>query len=182
MKIFLDNLALAKTRPSEIDFSNKRPISLWQDPDILHWSNQIRKDKNNSENLINKFLPELLAVLSKAILNIYKHELRDTQIISILSILQSDKGTLLEIKTGEGKTLTTAVIALIKALEGQNIDFLTSSPLLAKRDFESAVVLFKMLGVSLDSTFFYKDLHSGYKECYSKQGVYGDLATFQYDF
>ena len=63
---------------------------------------------------------------------------RVTQLVSLVMLLMSRtselNGCLLEISTGEGKSCIIAMLAVILALRGNNVDVVTSSPLLARRD------------------------------------------------
>ncbi len=55
---------------------------------------------------------------------------RDTQIISLLAFLNKNenKGRLLQINTGEGKSLIVALLAAFKGLQGEKVDVVTTSP------------------------------------------------------
>lgn len=66
-----------------------------------------------------KEVDEAIAVMDRANeLITGGHHLRDTQILSVLAFLSSDKdmGRLCQIQTCEGKTIITAVLAAIKVL------------------------------------------------------------------
>ena len=45
-------------------------------------------------------------------------------------------GRLLQVSTGEGKSMTVAMLTVVKALRGEVVDVVTSSSVLAKRDAE----------------------------------------------
>jgi preprotein translocase subunit SecA len=46
------------------------------------------------------------------------------------------KGIIAQIATGEGKSTIVAILAAIKALQGEKVDVITSSEVLASRDAE----------------------------------------------
>ena len=50
-----------------------------------------------------------------------------TQIISLLLTISDQQGVILEIKTGEGKTMIIAMVALYYALLNKKVDIITSS-------------------------------------------------------
>lgn len=50
-----------------------------------------------------------------------------TQIISLLLTISNQQGAILEIKTGEGKTMIIAMVALYYALLNKKVDIITSS-------------------------------------------------------
>jgi preprotein translocase subunit SecA len=49
-------------------------------------------------------------------------------------MLDAKNARLLEIATGEGKSTIISAVAVIKALQGHQVDVITSSSILAKRD------------------------------------------------
>ena len=67
-----------------------------------------------------------------------KYRLRITQILAIYFLLKKPeaKKILLQILTGEGKSTTIACLAAILTMRGFQVDIITTSPLLAKRDAE----------------------------------------------
>ncbi|MDX1916568.1 MAG: hypothetical protein SFT68_01090 [Rickettsiaceae bacterium] len=129
-------------------------------------------------------LIEILAVVKRASSIANKQDPREVQMISVLlALADNERGSLLEIATGEGKSLIVAMLASVKALLGHKVDVITSSPVLAERDLEEKLYFFKILG--LDA---YHNISSGMnsrkapKECYKCDIVYGDLSNFQYDY
>jgi preprotein translocase subunit SecA len=70
------------------------------------------------------------------------------QVFAILGMLKNPKGRLLQIKTGEGKTLTTALaVGFLASLE-INVHVITSAKDLALRDYEENKGFFNALGLS----------------------------------
>jgi preprotein translocase subunit SecA len=83
----------------------------------------------------NKFQKELFAVVMRGIQLVEGYLPRYTQIITVLLMLYSEKrGLLMQVSTGEGKSLIIGMLTIIKCLQGHTIDIVTSSPVLAKRD------------------------------------------------
>ncbi|XP_076836233.1 uncharacterized protein LOC143481929 isoform X2 [Brachyhypopomus gauderio] len=113
---------------------------------------------------------------------------RLTQLASLLLLLLSNKGCLLEIGTGEGKSCILAMFATIMAVRGVHVDIVTSSPVLARRDKEEWQKLFQMFGVT---SSVIPPPHSGVcsseeqdkllKEAYRQQIVYGTVGYFAAD-
>ena len=69
---------------------------------------------------------------------LYGQTPRIVQIISLLYYLEGYKenyGLILEVLTGEGKTLTISFLALYLSILGNKVDILTSSPVLAYKFF-----------------------------------------------
>lgn len=65
-----------------------------------------------------------------------KYYPRDVQWLSVIQYIYKleDKGLVLQIKTGEGKTLIIALLAAFFAIRGRKVDIVTSNVLLARRD------------------------------------------------
>jgi preprotein translocase subunit SecA len=94
--------------------------------------NEINNIKNNVENNITK----IIASMNRVIELEFNFKVRNVQIISLLiCLLESNKNGLIEeVKTGEGKTIIIAFLAVIYCLKGKKVDILTSSSVLAERD------------------------------------------------
>src|SRR5439155_6753306 len=59
------------------------------------------------------------------------------------------QGDIAEMKTGEGKTLTSTMPAYLNALDGKGVHVVTTNDYLAKRDSEWMGGVFRALGVSV---------------------------------
>ncbi|KAJ7996402.1 hypothetical protein DPEC_G00236710 [Dallia pectoralis] len=108
--------------------------------------------------------------------------------LEVLKLTTGEKGILLEIGTGEGKSCILAMFATIQAIRGINIDIVTSSPVLARRDQEEWQKLYNLFGVTSSvvpppqiqgSSPESRD--SMLQEAYKKQLVYGTVGTFAAD-
>ncbi|XP_048011335.1 uncharacterized protein LOC125244980 [Megalobrama amblycephala] len=117
---------------------------------------------------------------------------RCTQLASLLLLLLAqlteDKGCLLEIGTGEGKSCILAMFATILAIRGTKVDIVTSSPLLAQRDQEEWKKFFEMFGVTssvvpprFSSNFTPDEQEERVKDAYRQQIVYGTVGVFAAD-
>lgn len=109
--------------------------------------------------------------------------LRDSQLLAILALLDTGnlKGSLLEVKTGEGKSYIIAALAIIKSTQGHEIDVITSSSTLAKRDAENFKAFYQQFGISSSHNC---DPDKGLmaNPCYQPHSiVYGTPASFQGD-
>lgn len=70
----------------------------------------------------------------------------DVQIIGALALLDGKIG---EMRTGEGKTLTAALAAFVRSLDGKGVHVVTVNDYLARRDSTTMSPLFELLGQSV---------------------------------
>ena len=123
-------------------------------------------------------LSHALWLISQAIKIVKKFAPYPTQIISLLFYFKDEseglKGKFLEIKTGEGKTLTTAMWAALKILlkPATKINIATSSIVLAQDNYETVMSFYEILGIEaavLPEVFkSYEERYSLYKSKYYK--------------
>ncbi|XP_044206348.1 uncharacterized protein LOC122981723 isoform X1 [Thunnus albacares] len=117
---------------------------------------------------------------------------RQTQLASLLLLLLSqlteNKGCLLEIGTGEGKSAILAMFATIQAIRGIKVDIVTSSPVLARRDQEEWKKFFEKFGVTssvvpppLSKQSSPVEPDKLLEEAYKQQVVYGTVGAFAAD-
>ncbi|XP_030648978.1 uncharacterized protein LOC115828972 [Chanos chanos] len=106
----------------------------------------------------------------------------------LLPQLAGEKGCLLEIGTGEGKSCILAMFAVIHAIRGTKVDIVTSSPVLARRDEEEWRKLFDMFGVTssvvpppFSEANTPEKCENLLQQAYNKQIVYGTVGAFAAD-
>ena len=116
-----------------------------------------------------------------------------TQLVSVCILLlshQSKVNRLLEVMTGEGKSLIITMFAAALALQGKKVDVVTSSALLAQRDAKDWRPFFEKLGLKVTHN---TDTEESLKlqeseadtmriKCYEKHEiVYGTVSSFSAD-
>ena len=104
--------------------------------------------KYNSK--LEEFDERLISFMIIANEEIYYQTPRVIQIICLLFYLEGyedNYNLILEVLTGEGKTLTISFLALYLAIIGNKVDILTSSPVLAKRDSKDREKFYKHFGI-----------------------------------
>src|SRR5215212_8183088 len=92
----------------------------------------------NRENLTSAF-----AMMSEAICRVHGFELYHVQIAA--GLLLAD-GRVVEMQTGEGKTLSAALPALLYGLARRGVHVVTPNSYLAQRDFELLAPVYRLLG------------------------------------
>jgi preprotein translocase subunit SecA len=70
----------------------------------------------------------------------------DVQVVAGLAL---SRGTVVEMQTGEGKTLAAVMPAAFRAMEGRGVHVLTFNDYLARRDAEWMGPIYRMLGLSV---------------------------------
>ncbi|EWS74967.1 SecA DEAD-box-like domain protein (macronuclear) [Tetrahymena thermophila SB210] len=116
------------------EVKNSKLYSKWNKSDILRWSQKIQSQ--DLQNLNKQTLVEVLCVLDRAVELDKKHQIREVQMLSLLSLLckNENQGRILQILTGQGKTLIISCLAVLLSLQGCQVDIVTSNDVLAKRD------------------------------------------------
>ena len=117
---------------------------------------------------------------------IYAQTPRAIQIICLLFYLEGYKKShnlILEVLTGEGKTLAISFLALYLSIIGSKVDILTSSPALAERDAKEREKFYNRFGISCDfcrfdsknniDHFIQFESEKSQFECYKADIVYG---------
>ena len=92
---------------------------------------------------------------------------------------RTDKGRLLEILAGEGKSCVIAMVAATYALLGRTVDIVTSSPVLSQRYAEEWRAFYKTLGLDADCNV--ENISEEDSQCYNCPIVYGTVETFARD-
>ncbi|XP_026209329.1 protein translocase subunit SecA-like [Anabas testudineus] len=105
---------------------------------------------------------------------------RLTQMVSWCIMALSKKGRLIQVGTGEGKSCIVAMFAAFRALRGETVDIMSSSPVLAKRDSEEWKRFYEHLKISVDCNANKQD--QDLKKCYECQVVYGTVEEFAGDW
>lgn len=174
--------------PSGFNSYRQNTISQWSKVDILRWSQHIQSISNQAVSDPNNFISEILAVIRRACLLHSQSEIepRDTQVLAVLCLLYrpEDKGRFAQIITGEGKSLITAMLAVILILTKKNktIDAITSSPILAIEGEKVYRGFYALFGLNSASNMEQMDAR-GAKSCYEEKIhiVYSDERNFLFD-
>lgn len=152
-------------------------VSAWTKEEVTHWCTQIKK--LTSRTAKEEKLVPILAVAMRAVeLANTKYIPRATQIISALASLNTvdKKGRLLQIATGEGKSISTAIIASVRALWGDKVDIASSSEVLSNRDAKEQKGVYDLLAVTCADAV--EDDEAALQKAYLADVVYGTIHLF----
>ena len=95
---------------------------------------------------LDDLLPEAFAVVREAAVRTLKQRHYDVQIIGGAALHQ---GAIAEMRTGEGKTLTSTLAVYLNALTGRGVHLATVNDYLARRDAEWMGKIYNFLGLSV---------------------------------
>jgi preprotein translocase subunit SecA len=93
-------------------------------------------------------LPEAFALVFEAVKRALGLTAHDNQLIAAAAMARGD---IVELATGEGKTLVAVFTAYLKALNGKGVHILTFNDYLARRDAEWMGPVYRLLGLSVKS-------------------------------
>ncbi len=127
---------------------------------------------------LDDVLPDAFAVVREAGRRTLQMRHFDVQLIGGLML---HRGTIAEMKTGEGKTLVATLPAYLNALTGKGVHVVTVNDYLARRDSEWMGRIYRFLGLSVGVVQHdIKDLHR--KEAYAADITYGTNNEFGFDY
>lgn len=102
----------------------------------------------------------------------------DVQMVGAIAMFH---GSIAEMQTGEGKTLTASMPLYLHAISGKPVHLVTVNDYLAKRDCEWIGTIFRYLGLKVAYLTNDVPMHQR-KEVYSSDIVYGTASEFGFDY
>ena len=116
------------------------------DAELKGMTAQFKERIANGETL-DGLLPEAFAVCREASRRVLGMRHYDVQLIGGMIL---HRGSIAEMRTGEGKTLVATLPAYLNALDGKGVHIVTVNDYLARRDAEWMGRLYGWLGLSTD--------------------------------
>ncbi len=116
-----------------------------KDSDFPLETNKFKERLKNGETL-EDILPEAFALVREASLRNLNERHYDVQILGGLAL---HKGSIVEMKTGEGKTLVATLPAYLNALTEKGVHIVTVNDYLARRDAVLMGQIYNFLGLSV---------------------------------
>ena len=114
--------------------------------EALRAKTQEFKDRLGKGETLDDLLPEAFAVVREASKRVMKMRHFDVQMLGGMALHQ---GKIAEMRTGEGKTLTSTLPVYLNALSGSGVHVVTVNDYLASRDAETMRPLYNFLGMSV---------------------------------
>ena len=165
----------------------------------MHWLNGIRAAEHRATSLSDQQLRnsseqcrecaannpdsddaliEYAGLVAEAVYRTNGFRLHDVQVKAISAGVG---GAIVEMQTGEGKTIVTGAIAAVQTLKFPSVHVGTTNTYLAARDLEGLAPTFELLGITFG---LLPETHnkSASRRIYRKQVVYGPGYQFGFDY
>lgn len=136
------------------------------------------KERLSRGETLDDILPEAFALAREAARRMLGERPYDVQILGAL-VLHS--GRIVEMKTGEGKTLTCVPAVYLNSLTGKGVHIVTVNDYLAERDSEWMRPVYSSLGLTVGTILSNMDNESR-KAAYNCDITYGTNNEFGFDY
>jgi preprotein translocase subunit SecA len=147
------------------------------DPELTERAGKLRERLDGATAFTDDQLVEVCALGREAARRALDERAFDVQVLGTMGLLS---GHVVQMETGEGKTLAGALAAAGHALRGKGVHVVTVNDYLARRDAEWMGPVYDLLGVSVG---WVEPAHSREqrKEAYGKDVTYGAVAEIGFD-
>ena len=137
------------------------------------WKKEVKEGKS-----LDELLPKAFALAREASWRCIGEKHYDEQIMGAIVL---HHGSILEMKTGEGKTLTSVPAAYLNALSGEGVHIVTVNDYLAQRDAEWMGSIYRYLGLTVGVVIPGQD-ENAKRAAYSSDITYGTNNEFGFDY
>ncbi|HEX2468133.1 MAG TPA: preprotein translocase subunit SecA [Solirubrobacterales bacterium] len=152
-------------------------MELLSDSEIREAADELRERARGGESL-DDLLPEAFALCREAAKRTLGQRHYDVQLIGGMVL---HDGSIAEMKTGEGKTLTATLSVFLNTLEGDSVHLVTVNDYLARRDAEWMKPIYDALGVSVG--VIQSQMSSAERRAmYAADVTYGTNSEFGFDY
>src|SRR5947209_9260567 len=152
-------------------------LELESDEDLRERYAALRERFRGGEPL-EDLLPESFALTREAAKRTLGQRHFDVQLIGGMVL---HDGSIAEMKTGEGKTLTATLPVVLNSLIGKGVHLVTVNDYLARRDAEWMPPIYEMLGVSV-GVIQAEELDDLKHAAYAADVTYGTNSEFGFDY
>jgi preprotein translocase subunit SecA len=152
-------------------------MELLEDREIRTEADQLRERARGGESL-DDLLPEAFALCREAARRTVGERHYDVQLIGGMVL---HDGSIAEMRTGEGKTLTSTLAVFLNSLGGEGVHLVTVNDYLARRDATWMGPIYDMLGVSVG--VIQSEMPSAERRAaYQADVTYGTNSEFGFDY
>ena len=152
-------------------------IKLLSDEKMHQKTSEFKERLSNGEPL-DHLLPSAFALVREASVRTLGLRHFDVQLIGGIAL---HKGTIAEMKTGEGKTLMSTLPAYLNALTGKGVHIVTVNDYLAKRDAEWMSKIYHFLGLEV-GVILHDMTDQERRIAYGRDITYGTNNEFGFDY
>src|SRR5436190_20491287 len=152
-------------------------LELDSDEELRERADQLRERARNGEPL-DDLLPESFALTREAAKRTLGQRHFDVQLIGGMVL---HDGSIAEMKTGEGKTLTATLPIVLNSLGGESVHLVTVNDYLARRDAEWMRPIYELLGVSV-GVIQAEERDDQKHAAYAADITYGTNSEFGFDY
>src|SRR4051794_24574502 len=152
-------------------------LELETDEELRGRADALRERARGGESL-DELLPETFALVREAGKRTMGMRHFDVQLIGGMVL---HDGSIAEMRTGEGKTLTATLAVILNSLPGTGVHVVTVNDYLARRDAEWMSPIYDLLGVTwgvLQNNQEYEDK----RDAYGCDVTYGTNSEFGFDY
>jgi preprotein translocase subunit SecA len=136
------------------------------------------KRRHQAGETLDALLPDAFALVREAARRVLGERPYDVQMLGAIVLHQ---GKIVEMKTGEGKTLASVSTIYLNALSGKGVHVVTVNDYLAERDAAWMGPVYNYLGVSVGAILSRMDPEAR-KIAYAKDITYGTNNEFGFDY
>ena len=170
--------AIKKLEPLVDEINGLEPgMQALEDGELTQMTTTLKQRLKNGE-AIDDILPQAFALVREASWRVLGMRHFDVQLLGGIAL---HKGTIAEMKTGEGKTLASTLPAFLNALTGKGVHIVTVNDYLAQRDAEWMGKLYTFLGLEVGVLLHEMD-DQGRKKAYNADITYGTNNEFGFDY
>jgi len=152
-------------------------LELLDDDELRAATDALRERARNGEAL-DELLFECFALVREASRRTLGLRHFDVQMIGGMVL---HDGSIAEMKTGEGKTLTATLPVVLNSLAGQGVHLVTVNDYLARRDAEWMTPIYEALGVTV-GVLQNMQPHEDKRAAYAADVTYGTNSEFGFDY
>jgi preprotein translocase subunit SecA len=152
-------------------------LELETDDELRARMEALRERARNGESL-DDLLPESFAITREAGRRTLGQRHFDVQLIGGMVL---HAGSIAEMKTGEGKTLTATLAVVLNSLGGKGVHLVTVNDYLARRDAEWMGPIYSMLGVKV-GVLQNMQPYEEKRDAYLADVTYGTNSEFGFDY
>ncbi len=136
------------------------------------------KERRADGESLDALIPEAFALVREAARRTLGERHYDVQLLGGVVLHQ---GKIMEMKTGEGKTLSSVTAAYLNALTGRGVHIITVNDYLAERDADWMRPVYSYLGITVGAILNQMD-NENRKQAYAADITYGTNNEFGFDY